>query len=96
MNKTSLIHAMAERTDMSVKDAEKALNACIDCIEDSLVNGEKVQLMGFGTFHVLHKHPRPGRNPKKPEVEIMIPALNVPVFKAGKFLKQSMNSKDVL
>ena len=92
MNKTALIQEMSKKTDMSRKDVEKALNAFLECVESSLINGEKVQLVGFGTFDVKRKGPRPGRNPKKPEIEIMIPAANVPYFKPGKYLKESLNS----
>ncbi len=92
MNKTALIQEMSKKTDMPRKDVEKALNAFLECVESSLINGEKVQLVGFGTFDVKRKGPRPGRNPKKPEIEIMIPAANVPYFKPGKYLKESLNS----
>ena len=92
MNKTALIQEMSKKTDMPKKDVEKALNAFLECVESSLINGEKVQLVGFGTFDVKRKGPRPGRNPKKPEIEIMIPAANVPYFKPGKYLKESLNS----
>lgn len=92
MNKTSLIHEMSVKADMPKKDIEKALNAFLECVEDSLLSGEKVQLVGFGTFDVKHKGPRPGRNPKKPDVEITIPASNVPYFRPGKQLRQSINS----
>lgn len=94
MNKTALIQEMSKKTDMPKKDVEKALNAFLECIESSLINGEKVQLVGFGTFDVKRRDPRPGRNPKKPEVEIMIPAANVPFFKPGKYLKESLNSAE--
>ena len=94
MNKTALIQEMSKMTDMSKKDVEKALNAFLECVESSLINGEKVQLVGFGTFDVKRKGPRPGRNPKKPEIEIMIPAANVPYFKPGKYLKESLNSSE--
>lgn len=92
MNKTALIQEMSKKTDMPKKDVERVLNAFWECIETSLINGEKVQLTGFGTFDVKRKGPRPGRNPKKPEIEIMIPAANVPCFKPGKYLKESLNS----
>ena len=94
MNKTALIQEMSKKTDMSRKDVEKALNAFLECVESSLINGEKVQLVGFGTFDVKRKGPRPGRNPKKPEIEIMIPAANVPYFKPGKYLNESLNSSE--
>ena len=69
-------------------------NNSLECVESSLINGEKVQLVGFGTFDVKRKGPRPGRNPKKPEIEITIPAANVPYFKPGKYLKESLNSSE--
>ena len=62
MNKTALIQEMSKKTDMPRKDVEKALNAFLECVESSLINGEKVQLVGFGTFDVKRKGPRPGRN----------------------------------
>lgn len=96
MNKTTLIHEMSVKTDMPKKDVEKALNAFLECVESSLLNGEKVQLVGFGTFDIRRKGPRPGRNPKKPEQEVIIPASNVPFFKAGKYLKESLNRSEAL
>lgn len=93
MNKSELINKMSEKTSMSKKDTEKALTAFIECVSESLIDGEKVQLSGFGTFDVRFKDARPGRNPKQPEIEIMIPAQNTPVFKPGKLLKEQVNQK---
>ena len=86
MNKTELVAAVAEKTGMSKKDSEKAVNAAFDSITEALVAGEKVQLVGFGAFEVKERNARVGRNPKTKE-EIQIPASRVPVFKAGKALK---------
>ena len=86
MNKAELVAAVAEKTALSKKDAEKALAAVIDTITAALVAGDKVQLVGFGAFEVKERNARVGRNPKTKE-EIQIPASRVPVFKAGKALK---------
>ncbi len=93
MNKAELIAKIAEKADISKKDAEISLNAFIDAVEDALVEGEKVQLVGFGTFAVRDRKARKGRNPRNPEQEIDIPASKAPVFKAGKSLKELVNSK---
>ena len=86
MNKTELITAIAESADISKKDSEKALKAFVDVVTEELKKGEKVQLVGFGTFEVRERKERKGQNPqtKKP---ITIPATKVPAFKAGKNLK---------
>ena len=86
MNKTELVAAVAEKTGLSKKDSEKAVNAAFDSITEALAAGEKVQLVGFGAFEVKERNARVGRNPKTKE-EIQIPASRVPVFKAGKALK---------
>ena len=86
MNKTELVAAVAEKTGMSKKDSEKAVNAAFEAITAALVGGDKVQLVGFGAFEVKERNARVGRNPKTKE-EIQIPASRVPVFKAGKALK---------
>lgn len=91
MNKAELIANIAEKTGFTKKDAEKALNAMMDSIKEELVKGEKVQLVGFGTFEVRDRKERTGRNPRKPEEEIKIPASKAPVFKAGKSLKEAVN-----
>ena len=89
MNKTELIAAIAERTELSKKDAEKALKAFTDVVAEQMKNGEKVQLVGFGSFEVKKRAARTGRNPKTKEA-IEIPASVVPVFKAGKALKDAV------
>ena len=90
MNKTELIAAVAEEAEMTKKDAEKAVKAVIDVISDALVQGDKVQLIGFGTFEVRTRAARKGRNPQTGET-IEIPASKNPVFKAGKALKEAVN-----
>lgn len=89
MNKAELITAVAEKTGLSKKDSEKAVNAALEAITTSLEAGEKVQLVGFGVFDVKSRAARIGRNPKTKE-EIEIPATRVPQFKAGKALKDSV------
>ena len=86
MNKTELIAAIAEKAELSKKDAEAALNAMVDAVTEALVQGDKIQLIGFGSFEVKERAARVGRNPKTRE-EIKIPASKYPVFKAGKALK---------
>lgn len=86
MNKAELVAAVAEKTALSKKDSEKAVNAAFEAITAALVGGDKVQLVGFGAFEVKERNARIGRNPKTKE-EIQIPASRVPVFKAGKALK---------
>ncbi len=92
MNKTELIAAITEKTGTSKKEAEKALNAVVDVITESLVKGEKVQIVGFGSFEVKDRPERVARNPRKPEEEITIPASKAPVFKVGKSLKEAVNN----
>ena len=89
MNKAELINAVAEKTGLSKKDSEKALNATFDTITASLEAGEKVQLVGFGVFDVKERGERIGRNPKTKE-EIEIPASRVASFKVGKALKEAV------
>ncbi len=93
MNKAELVASMAEKAGMSKKDSEAALNAFMASVQESLVEGDKVQLVGFGTFDVRERKARKGRNPRNPEQEISIPASKAPVFKAGKSLKELVNSK---
>ncbi|WP_434310815.1 HU family DNA-binding protein [Hominifimenecus sp. rT4P-3] len=90
MNKTELIAAVAEKAEISKKDAEKALKAFTDTVAQELKNGEKVQLVGFGTFEVSKREAREGRNPRTGET-MKIAATNMPKFKAGKALKDMMN-----
>lgn len=89
MNKADLINAVAEKTGLSKKDSESAVAAVVDVITESLVQGDKVQLVGFGSFEVKQRAARLGRNPKTKE-ELKIPASKVPVFKAGKALKDAV------
>ena len=89
MNKTELIAAIAEKAGLSKKDAEKALNTTLDTVSDALAAGDKVQLVGFGGFETKKREARVGRNPKTKEA-IEIPASCVPVFKAGKALKDKV------
>ena len=92
MNKSDLIAAIAAKTGSTKKDAEATLNAFVDVVTDSLVKGDKVQLVGFGSFEVTKRAARKGRNPQTKE-EIKIPASKAPVFKAGKALKDLVNKK---
>ena len=89
MNKTELISRVAEISEITKKDAEKAVNATLEAIEVTMAGGEKVQLVGFGTFEVRDRAARTGRNPKTGE-EIKIPATKVPAFKPGKALKEKV------
>jgi len=89
LNKAELVSAVAEKADMSKKDAEKAVSAVFATIEQSLAQSEKVQLVGFGTFEVKDRAERQGRNPQTKE-SIVIPAAKVPGFKAGKALKDAV------
>ncbi len=90
MNKTELVAAVAERTELSKKDAEAALKAFTDVVAEELKKGEKVQLVGFGTFEVSERAARTGRNPQTGE-EMTIAASKAPKFKAGKALKDIVN-----
>lgn len=82
MNKTELIAAIAEKTELSKKDSEKVLKAFIEVVTEELKKGEKIQLVGFGTFEVVERAARDGRNPQTGEV-MPIPASKAPKFKAG-------------
>lgn len=91
MNKTELVAAIAEKTELSKKDAEKALKAFTDVVAEELKKGEKIQLVGFGTFEVAERPARTGRNPMTGKT-IEIAASKSPKFKAGKALKDSINA----
>ena len=91
MNRTELISAMSEKSELTKVDTEKALKAFIDTLTEELKNGGKVQLVGFGTFEVAERAERQGRNPKTGEA-ITIPASKSPKFKAGKALKDIVNA----
>ena len=92
MNKSDLIAAMAAKTGETKKSAEASLDAFVEVVTESLKKGEKVQLVGFGSFEVRKRAARKGRNPQTKE-EIKIPASKAPVFKAGKALKEIVNKK---
>jgi DNA-binding protein HU-beta len=91
VNKTDLIDAIASAADLSKADAGRALDAVVDSITDTLKKGDPVSLVGFGTFQVKHRAAREGRNPQT-GATIQIKASNVPSFKAGKALKDAVNS----
>ena len=91
MNKQELIAEVAAKSSLTKKDAENAVNSTIGAIEAALVKGEKVQLIGFGTFETRVRKARQGRNPRKPDEVMQIPASTAPVFKAGKALKDAVN-----
>jgi DNA-binding protein HU-beta len=90
MNKTDLIDAVAEATDLTKKQSESAINATLDAIVKALASEEKVVLVGFGTFETKKRAARKGRNPSTKE-PINIPASKAPVFKAGKGMKDKVN-----
>ncbi len=90
MNKTELVLKISEKSELTKKDAEKALNAFVESVSEALADGEKVQLVGFGTFEVRERAERTGRDPRTGN-PIKIPASKTPAFKAGKALKDSVN-----
>ena len=90
MNKNELIAAVAEKSALSKKDAEKAVSAFVSTVTDALAQGDKVHLVGFGTFEVKERGARKGHNPLT-GAEIDIPASKAPAFKAGKALKDALN-----
>ena len=92
MNKAELVAAMAEKTELSKKDAEKALKAFTEVVAETLKKGDKIQLVGFGTFEVAERAAREGRNPQTGET-MKIAASKAPKFKAGKALKEGVNKK---
>lgn len=89
MNKVELINSVAEKTELTKKDAEKAVSAVLTSIEEALGKGDKIQLVGFGTFESKPRKAREGRTPQTGDT-IQIPATRVPVFKAGKPLKDAV------
>ena len=91
MNKTELIAAIAEKTQLTKKDSEMALKAFINVVSEELKKGEKIQLVGFGTFEVSNRAARTGKNPQTGNA-IDIPASKAPKFKAGKALKETVNN----
>ena len=90
MNKTELVAAVAEKTGLTKKDAERVISTTIETITETLVKGEKVQISGFGNFEVKAREARVGRNPRTKET-IQIPATRLPAFKASKALKDSIS-----
>ncbi|SFB88396.1 DNA-binding protein HU-beta [Alkalibacterium subtropicum] len=90
-NKAELIEKVASSADLTKKDATAAVEAVFESIKDTLADGEKVQIIGFGNFEVRDRAARKGRNPQTGE-EIQIPATKVPAFKAGKALKDAVKS----
>jgi DNA-binding protein HU-beta len=90
LNKTDLVSAVAGKAEITKKDAEKVINAFFTTVEDALKAGDKVQLIGFGTFEVRSRQARKGRNPQT-GAEIDIPAAKVPAFKSGKALKDAVD-----
>ena len=89
MTKAELINLVAEKADISKKESDEVVGAVIDSIREALVKGEKIQIVGFGTFEVKERGERKGRNPRTKE-EITIPASKLPTFKAGKALKDAV------
>ena len=92
MNKTELIASVAQKSDLTKKDAEKAVKAVFEAVSETLKKGDKVQIIGFGTFEVRARKAREGRNPRNNEV-IKISASKTPAFTAGKQLKDLVNKK---
>jgi len=91
MNKADLVAAVAEKAELSKKDSEKALKAFVDVVTEELIKGEKIQLVGFGTFEVSERPAREGRNPQTGD-KMTIAASKAPKFKAGKALKDAINA----
>lgn len=89
MNKTELVAAVAEKAELSKKDADQAVNAVIEAVTEALKSGDKVQVVGFGTFEVRARAEKMGRNPRTGETQL-IPASKLPAFKAGKALKDAV------
>lgn len=90
MNKAELIAAVAEASNISKKDTEAVVKATFEVIEKAMANGDKVQIVGFGTFETRDRAEREGKNPQTGEA-VTIPACKVPAFKAGKALKEAVN-----
>lgn len=92
MNKTELVSAVAEKSGLTKKDAEKVVVAAFETIKEQVAAGEKVQIIGFGTFEARERKARTGKNPRS-GAEVAIPASVVPGFKAGKAFKETVNKK---
>lgn len=93
MNKSELVSRMAEKSELTKKEAELALNAFMSTVEETLAKEDKIALVGFGTFETRERAARQGRNPRNPEEVIEIAASKAPVFKAGKGLKDIVNAR---
>lgn len=91
MNRAELVAAVAQKSEFSKKDADIAIKATFDAIKEALIAGEKIQLVGFGTFEVRDRKERQGRDPRTGKT-ITIPASKVPAFKAGKAIKEEINA----
>lgn len=91
MNKSELIASIAEKSGLTKVQADAALEAFTETVMETLAKGEKVQMVGFGSFESRERKAREGRNPRNPEEVIQIPASNAPVFRAGKHLKDAVN-----
>ena len=92
MNKSELVAVLAEKAEVTKKDAEKVLTSFVEVVGDALKKGDKIQLVGFGTFEARKRAARTGKNPQT-KAEIKIPATTVPAFKAGKALKDIVSGK---
>ena len=93
MNKAELVAKMADKAEVTKKDAEKVLNAFIETVQETLVAKDKISLVGFGTFETKHRAERQGINPQDPAKRITIPAADVPAFKVSKALKDAVAGK---
>ncbi len=93
MNKSELIGVITDKTGLKKKDVDAVVNCFIDTVEEALVKGDKVQLIGFGSFEVRKRKARKGRNPRKPDEVIKIPASKAPAFTPGKPLRAAVNKK---
>ena len=93
MNKGGLVTEIARRTDMSKTDIATVIDTAMDVIRERVVRGERVALVGFGTFEKVRRNKRLARNPRKPEVEIVIPARDVPSFSPGKEFRDMMTAR---
>lgn len=91
MNKPEIITSISEKSGLTKKDSEKALDAFVKTVEEGLSEGKKIKLVGFGSFQVKDRKARKGRNPRKPDQVFEIPPYKAPVFKAGKTLKDKVN-----
>ncbi|MCF7935004.1 MAG: HU family DNA-binding protein [Synergistales bacterium] len=91
MTKNDLVSEVAKTANLNKKNASEAVDAVFQAMQDALAQGDKVQLVGFGTFEVRERAPRTGRNPQNPDKEIKIPAKKVPAFRAGKALKDAVD-----